>query len=409
MKLWIICVFILLGGLTGFAQSEPEDEYKALSSQDQELLSKAVELADQGMTEAIMPDFDLLAQKYPDNYLVQYERAYNLYMLGRYDEVIKCHKFLLNNKFTTDRAYQLIGNSYDNNGDSKKAVKVYKNGLKRFPHSSSLYLELGAVSLSKNDYNKALEYYNLGILVQPEFASNYYWASQLYLSSYSGKVWGLVYAESAVLLAPSNEERHSVMAAAIADCLKASIKMSFDDEARISVNLVPDRDMRIDDKSNKVYLGFPGIYEGALGQPLSKLFVEKVPFTGSLPQLIEVRRGLVENYFSVTDDLYGNSMYLLEFQKKIIDAGHWEAYNYFLFEPCFPEAFEAWYSVNRVLFEAFVKWYNNAPYSLGDGRTVDPMQIFDNYRPIDLPQALRIQAELLKDVMNITSEKPDEE
>lgn len=106
---------------------------------------------------------------------------------------------------------------------------------------------------------------------------------------------------------------------------------------------------------------------------------------------------MVENYFEVTDNLYGNSMYLLEFQKKIIDAGHWDAYNYFLFMLSFPDEFAEWYEENSAALEAFIDWYNNDPYSLGEGRTVNPMQIYDNYQPISLMEALKIQAELLTD------------
>ena len=395
MKQWIFGLFMLSVSLAAFAQAAPEDEFKSLSPEDQELLSKVVKLVDEGLSEAVIPDFDLLAKKYPKNYLVQYERAYNLYMLGRYDEVLKLKKFLLNHKFSTERTYQLIGNSYDNSGDSKKAVKVYEEGLKRFPHSGSLYLELGAVSLSQKDYDKALEYYNRGILAQPDFASNYYRAAMLYLASERGKVWGLVYAETAVLLAPSNDERHEVMAASIVDCLKESVRMSFGDKDSLSVKLTPNRNIQIDEKTKDVYLDFPGIYEAAIELPLNKMFMEKVLFTGSLSQLIEVRRGLVENYFSVTDNLYGSSMYLLEFQKKIIDAGHWDAYNYFLFMPCFPEEFEAWYSADNAPLDSFIDWYNNAPFILGDGRSVNPMQIFDHYRPVDMMESLTLQYKLL--------------
>ena len=127
------------------------------------------------------------------------------------------------------------------------------------------------------------------------------------------------------------------------------------------------------------------------------MVVDNAPFTGSLSQLIELRRGLVESYFSVTDDLFGNSMYLLEFQKKIIDAGHWEAYNYYLFCQCFPDEFEAWYSADSAPLDAFIAWFNNEPFSLGNGRSVDLMQIYDNYRPLDMTQALLIQASLLTD------------
>lgn len=396
MKQWFCAVLFLLCNLIGYAQLSMDEEFDALSPEDQKLLVKVVGLVDEGLSEAVIPDFDLLAEKYPDNYLVQYERAYNLYTLGRYDEIIKCRKQLLNHKYANEQTYQLIGNSYDITGDRKKAAKVYEEGLKRFPQSGSLYMELGTVYLLDNDYNKALEYYNRGILAEPNFASNYYRAAKLYLSSESGKVWGLVYAESAVLLAPSNDSRHEEMAKMIIDCLKENINVSFDGENKLSVSLVPNREMKLDENMI-VYLGFPGIYEGALGQPLMKLFLEKIPFTCSLSQLIEIRKGAVENYFTVTDDLYGNSMYLLEFQKQIIEAGHWEAYNYFLFMQCFPEEFEEWYSANSAALDSFIDWYNNSPYTLGEGKSVDPMQIFNSYRPIDLAESLKIQATLLLD------------
>ncbi|MDE7154114.1 MAG: hypothetical protein K2O00_06695 [Muribaculaceae bacterium] len=403
MKQWISGILFLMCGILAFAQTTEED-FKALSPEDQELLSKTVKLVDDGLSDAVMPDFDYLVKKYPDNYLVRYERAYNLYMLGRYADVIKEGKFLLKQKSANERTFQLIGNAYDLNGNRKMAAKTYREGIKKFPESGSLYLELGTVSLLDGDYNKALEYYNQGILVQPDFASNYFRAANLYFASENGKVWGLVYAETAILLAPSDEKRHEQMAGLIAACLKENIKLSYGDKPTVSVNLVSARDMKVDEKMKNVYLDFPGIYEGAIGQPLMKMFKEKVPFTGSLSQLIELRKGLVETYFAVTDNLYGNSMYLLEFQKKIIDAGHWEAYNYFLFMLNFPEEFSEWYSADSAPFDAFIEWYNKDPYRLGDGKSVDPMQIFKNYTPVGLAKSLRIQSQLLIDAKLVKSQ-----
>ena len=395
MKQRIFGLLVLLFSVTAYAQADTNEEFKALAPEDQELLAKIVGLVDEGLSEAVVPDFDLLAKKYPKNYLVQYERAYNLYSLGRYDEVLKDRKALLSHKYANDQTYQLIGNSYDITGDSKKAIKVYEDGLKRFPKSGSLYMEVGTLYLLDNDYDKALEYYNRGILAEPDFASNYYRAAKLYLSSDNAKVWGLIYAESAVLLAPSNDSRHEEMAKMIVECLKDNITMTFGDETKLSVKLVPERDIKIDEKTKEVFLGFPGVYEGAMVRPLNKMFLEKEPFTCSLQQLIEIRKGLVEAYFDATDNLYGNSMYLLEFQKKIIEAGHWDAYNCFLFMQCFPEEFEEWYSTNSNAFEAFVDWYNTSPFTLGDGRSVDPMQIYNSYRPIDLLESFQIQAKLI--------------
>ncbi len=394
MRPWILALFVLAVSTICWAQGA-KDDLNQLTPDDRELLIKTVNLVDNGLTEAALTDFDYLAKKYPDNYLVQYERAYDLYMLQRYDEVIALQKFFLKNKSATERTYQLIGNAYDLSGNRKQAEKTYKKGLKRFPDSGSLYLELGNLCMSDNEYQKALAYYNDGILAQPNFASNYYRASFLYFGSEAGKVWGLVYAEAAILLAPSNEERHEEMANMIIDCLKESIHFDYGSESSLSVKLVPARDIQFDAKTSEAYVSFPGIYEAALIRPLTKLFSEKKPFDCSIAQLIDIRKGAVEAYYSVTDGLYGDSMYLLEFQRKVIEAGHWDAYNYYLFMMSYPDEFDQWYDTNSEKLDAFIEWYNQAPFTLGDGRSVDPMQILNSHSPLNIFQTLMIQADLL--------------
>lgn len=177
MKQLVFGLFLLCFGAMGYAMPAASDEQGVLTPEDEELIIKLIGLVDEGLYEAVMPDFDLLAKKYPDNYIVQYERAYTLYLLGRYDEIIKLRKKLLNHKDASEQTYQLIGNSYDDSGDTKEAIKVYQEGLKRFPESGSLYLELGTVYNRKGEFDKALEYYNNGILANPNFASNYYRAA----------------------------------------------------------------------------------------------------------------------------------------------------------------------------------------------------------------------------------------
>lgn len=394
MKQFIIGFLFLLCGVAGYAQPGVDD-YLAISPEDMDLLQKVIKLVDMGPSEAVMPDFDYLSEKYPDNYLVQYERLYYLYHLGRYEEVVKQKDFILGFKNTSWLAYQMIGNAYDILGEKKDAVKIYSEGLKRFPESGALYAELGNVYLSEEEYNKALEEYNHGIMVQPNFSSNYYRAAMLYLSSVESKVWGLIYAETAILLAPNNDSRQKDMSGMIVDCLKENIHMSFEGDPELKVALVPSRNITIDKEKDVVHLGFPGIYEGAISQPLNSMFMDSIPFECTLPQLIYIRKGLVEAYFSATDNLYGKSMYLLEFQKKIIDAGHWDAYNYFLFMFSFPEEFAGWLEANKDAFEAFIEWFNNDPFTLGEGRSVDPMQIFNSYRPLSLIEALVLQSKLL--------------
>lgn len=384
--------------IIGYPQNSANESFNLLNPADQEMLTNAIGLVDGGMSEAAMADFDFLAKKYPDNYIVQYERLYNLYTLGRFKEVVKGGKRLLKHKHAAENVFQMVGNAYDITGDRKKAAKTYLKGLELFPKSGSLYLELGNLSVSDKDYNKALEYYNLGIVVQPDFASNYYRAAQLYLSSTDGKVWGLVYAEAAFLLAPSNESRHNDIANMITKCLKENIHLSeADGKQKLSVTLSPARNVKIAPKTKQVYMAFPGIYEGAILKPLIQLAVTHTIFTGNLAQLTEIRKGAVEAYYTATDNVYGNSMYLLEFQKKIIDAGHWEAYNYYLFMPAFPEEFTEWYDTHSDSFEAFATWYNNAPFTLGDDQSVSCLIISNDHTAVDLTTWLSIASKLSVD------------
>lgn len=384
--LFLLCV------MTGYSRTvTEEDEIKALSPADKELLTKIVRLEDEGLYEAVSPDFDYLAKKYPKNYVVNYERMYNLYMLKKYGEIIKDRKLLLNHKCASERAFQLMGNAYDMSGDSKKAAKIYEDGLKRFPNSGSLYLELGNLALFDNDYGKALENYSKGIVVQPGFASNYFWAAKIYLASQDAKVWGLVYAESEVLLAPSDESRRKEMAGLMVDCMKESIKV--DGDTLQSVSLVTATG--IDPVSMTARVTFPLVYETTLMLPLMRFSRDKTPIRWTLGQLTEIRKGIVEAYFSEFADYYGDSMYLLEYQKKIIDAGHWDAYNCFLFMDSFPDESEEWYSSNSEAMDSFIKWYNAAPFRLGDGRTVDPFQIKNPSRTVDLKEWFQLQARLV--------------
>lgn len=394
MRQWIAGLLLMLCGIAGYAKAGVTDD-SPLSPEDNELLENAVAMVDKGQSVAAFKDFELLAAKYPKNFVVQYERLYCLYTLERYDEVIKDRKSVLDNKDASDIAYQIIGNAYDIAGKTRQAVKTYEDGLKLFPESGLLYLELGNIYLNKKEYDNALENYNRGIMVQPDFASNYYRAATLYMSSSNMLVWGLVYGESAILLAPSKVDRHEELARMMIDCLKENVHFNYDGETRLKMTLVPSRGMTLDKSSQTVYLAFPGIYEGAIVQPLKKMFDEKIQFTCDLKQLIEIRKGLVETYFSVTDNLYGNSMYLLEFQKQVIDAGHWDAYNYYLFGVCYPEEFERWISSNRRAFEGFADWYNKSPYTLGNGRSVDINQIYNSYKPLSFIESMMIQGKLL--------------
>lgn len=362
-----------------------------------EQLKGAIGLVDQGMAEAAMLDLDALAKEYPDDYIVQYERLFALYHLEKYEEVAAGAKKLIKHKDATPVVFQMYGNVVDILGKPKEAIKIYKKGLKRFPDAGYLYLEIGNVHVSQNDYAAALASFNKGIDVQPDFSSNYYRAGLLYLCTEEAKVWGLVYAETSILLNPDNEERHSHMGMAIHNCFTDNISIEqTDGKTEAKISLAPSRGISLNPEEDAGVVQFPGVYEACALGALTKMAVVDKEFTGSIAQLAELRKGIVESYFSTAKNYYGNAMYLLPFQKKVIDAGHWEAYNYFIFGQAFSEEFNEWYSNNSDKFNDFVDWYNNDPFKLDSTHTVGIDSIYRDCERLNTIGTLMFHANLLK-------------
>lgn len=386
-------MLLLLSSIAIAFVSAGASERDVLSSYDENLLKNAVFLMDSGMPREALSDLEDLSGKYPDNYVIRYETLYALYLMGDYDEIVKRGKNLAKHPDVSPVYFQLYGNACDMAGKPKEARKIYEKGLEKFPDSGILWLELGNLDFAAGEYIKALPYYNRGIDVMPGFASNYYRAAIVYLMS-NQPVWGLVYAETAMMLSP-NKERFEEMAAGIAACYKENISISQDS---VSVRLTPDRKMTLDkDTGDKVYLDFPGIYEGCVVRGLHVIRDSNDGFSpDSIKSLSLLRKNIVEAYFDVCDNMYHNSMFLLEYQKKILDSGFWDCYNYWLFSSVNPDEFSRWESDNGELFDEFVRWYNDGNmYGLDLNRTVGSGSIYRDYVPVDLAHAFAIQASLL--------------
>ncbi|MDE5929513.1 MAG: hypothetical protein K2H03_03430, partial [Muribaculaceae bacterium] len=254
-----ICITLVACLCMHSEASNPIDE---LSQDDRRTLENAIMLIDGGMAEAALEDFDILLKRHPDNYLVLYEHMYALYHLGRYKEIVKDSKKLLNHPDVDAIAFQMCGNVMDITGKSKKAEKIYREGLARFPESGPLYLELGNLRMARQEYREALKWYIDGIVAAPNFASNYYRAALMSSIIPDCQTWALIMAETEILLAPSNEMRHMEMSDLIRLCLCNNIRKECADSSwTADVSLVPGRGIIMDQTSESVQLAFEGVYE----------------------------------------------------------------------------------------------------------------------------------------------------
>jgi len=323
-----------------------------------EKLDQAIKLMDSGKVDESIVLLQEGRKLEPDRFDYPYEMAYAYYMKGEFAESIKILEQIENHKSVSDVLYQLLGNSYDNIKNSKKAIEVYERGLKKFPNSGNLYLELGVMHLDDKDMNVALSYFEKGIEVAPTFPSNYFWASKIFCKS-TEEVWGMIYGEIFMNL-ERNSKRTVEISKLLFDTYKSEIK--FTGENSFSVSFSKNSTVNASDLTNPGAFKLPfgvGVYEPTL--MLSMLSVKTI----DINSLDIIRTNFIDNYFSKGfDKTYPNVLF--SYQKQIKDAGHIEAYNHWTLMKGDEAGFGKWLSSNKEKWDNFVKWFTDNRIKIND-------------------------------------------
>ena len=287
----------------------------------------------------------------PENIDYPYEIAYSYYGKAKYKKAIKYLEEIMNYPKTYDQVYQLLGNSYDELGETAKALEVYDAGLKKFPKSGKLFLEKGNVYWNKKEYDKALPFYEQGIDVEPKFPSNYYRATRVYMMS-TEKVWGMIYGEIFMNL-ERNSKRTSEISKLLFDTYKSEIK--FTGDTSVSVSFSKKATINIEDIKDPGNFKLPyamGVYEPTL---IFSILSEK---TININSLDTIRSSFVDNYFkNGHDKTYPNILFT--YQKKIKELGYMEAYNHWILMKGDDEGFAKWQTANKEKWTNFTTWFND--------------------------------------------------
>lgn len=345
MKKSLLSLFVCIPFLF-HAQSNSDKE------EAQKLGIEAISLIDKGEIEQAM---DLLARAEkldPENINYPYESAYGYYVLKDYAKANKILSGLIKREDATSPVYQLLGNTYDLLDDREKAMETYQKGLEKFPNSGNLYLEMGVIHLSSERLNEALNYFERGIYFDPGFPSNYYWAARFYLGS-EEEVWGMLYGEIFM-----NLERGSKRTAEMSHLLYITYKsqIQFEDN-QASVSFSKNSTISVG-KDGEMKMPFPLMaYEPTL--MLSLTGEEEI----NLASLHAIRSNFIRLYFEGSQKVdYPNVLF--DYHKKLVDLGHFEAYNYWLLMKGDEEAFSIWQKAHEAAFDAFLDWYMKNPLKL---------------------------------------------
>ena len=304
-----------------------------------ELLEKAIQL-------------DSTRIEYP------YEIAYALYSQKKYGESIVILEQMIDRKDVTVQHFQLLGNCYDYLKQPKKALEIYQKGLTKFPKSGKLYLEQGIVEYYQGKYNNAIALWEKGVEIDPDFSSNYFWLGNIF-SKTDERIWAILYGEIFIHL-ERNTERTTKMSKILYDTYQQSIQLNSD--SSFSVHFTKKILLEVD-TTKELKLPFPLVYASYM--VMANAFDNEHKDTNSLASLNYLRKNFIHLWYDQKKDKdYPNILF--DYQKKLLDAGHFEAFNYWFLMKGNEDEFVKWYKQNETKFNDFANWYFENPIKINE-------------------------------------------
>ncbi len=312
------------------------------------LVDSAIIQMDKGKLENSKELLETVISKDPNHYAANYELAYLYTQIKQYDKSITILKKIESSNEVSDRYYQLLGTIYDFKNMEDVAIEKYKEGLTKFPNSGRLHVELGMMYHKSNDIMKALETYEKGILVDPMFPSNYFYAGLVLLGS-SEPVWGLMYGEIFMNLEPYTE-RSKTMSKYLFETIKSHVSLT---DTAFVANFTEQKSLQFNQSSMSLEMSFPLLYQMCFNAAGRKA-VEEGLDTLELYTLGKIHDYQVEQGLKYYNEISSNPLYnyLLEVRK----AGFMEDYCMLLFKGGAPLDYLGWISMNKEHYLAFMKW-----------------------------------------------------
>lgn len=346
---------LLLCGIFGVMSTAAQTN----AEKAREKTNEAIKLMDSGKPAESLPLLEEALELDGDNVDIRYEKSYALYLMEDYKGARDILKKLTRKKNIGPNVYQMLGNTYDNLGEPKKAIDAYEDGIKLFPAAGNLYVERGVMEMKVKEYGKALNFFEKGIEMAPAFPSNYYRAAKIFCTSTQEEVWGMIYGEIFMNLEP-NTARTAEISKLLFDTYKSEITFPTDTSVAVSFSKNAVINIRFNPKS-----GPEGLAEALKNMkvPFGNAVYEttlSIALAGErsidLASLHRIRTNFLEVYEQLGHQKK-TPVVLFDFQREVKAAGHLEAYNYWLLSEGDKIAFNHWELANNEKWESFVEWF----------------------------------------------------
>jgi tetratricopeptide (TPR) repeat protein len=333
----IVLLCLQLAAFLTFAQPA------RLQKEAQQLAKEAGESIGTGEFHTAAEKFARASKLDPKNVDYQIGLANARFFLQDHAGAMALCKPLMTGKSPNAEAFQVYGSCQDALGQSYEALATFREGLVHFPKSGALYMEMGIVEFGRNRDVEALGYWEEGIRVQPAYAANYYFAA-LVLLKLGDYAWAANYAELFINLS-RNEQRVTEMSLLVMAANEGARVFDYQEAFR----------WRFFQPLDSVPLGSREVwpYYQLLNEAYSSEFTDTTTHI-SIARLADIRRFVA--YWLPRQDPQNPAMNLYRWQQRVVDAGFWEAYNYWLLADARREKALNWFENNKSEFEEFESW-----------------------------------------------------
>ncbi len=289
--------------------------------------------------------------------LYPYEKALCHYKLENYEKAIKLLDSLKDHEQVFDMVYQILGNSHDFVGEKEAAIDVYNEGLEKFPNSGRLYQELGITELGRERLRRAVGYWEQGIKVDPMYPKNYYRLAKHYAKT-AERMWGIIYGELFQLLSEDTRKIEEISGILYGSYSTALFDfMQGERQYKLTgLKIRTNRKMTIADKPFR--LVFQSAYKEA-----GKSYEDNIGNEMNFYSVTFFRKKFLEEWFTGKyTEHFDNSLF--DYQKKILDAGHFDAYSRWSLQIGNYSAYKEWMKANKKKSEKFKEWMKENPIEL---------------------------------------------
>jgi len=164
MKNLIALIIVLIVSVNLFAQEDYLIEH----------VQRGVSLHDEGKYDEAIKEYNAALAIDSTSSIANYELSYTCMSVGKYADAIKYSRRVIEkNEDHQEAAYISMGSSYDLMGDPENAIKVYEEGVLKFPESNLLNYNLAYTLLGQKQYDKAEEAVIKAIIAKPDHGSSH--------------------------------------------------------------------------------------------------------------------------------------------------------------------------------------------------------------------------------------------